>query len=220
MGAHRLVRDLRPPARQRLDDQRMIIEGAAGFTGRFVDGNDQRGARDQLAQETRDRPVAGELGEQQVELAGTTDQAAPVASRVRRALLRHVTEQPPGVGRRPLTGKPVDHMGLEEAPCLEHLARLLDRRAGDAGAPVGPRLHHVLVGEALQDPPNQRPADTEDLAQRFLAEFGAGRQPLLDDGIVDPGVDDVGGAGHARREVQSAADRRANDSRCGKLLYT
>ena len=46
---------------------------------------------------------------QQVDSPGTTDQAAPVASRVRRALLRHVTEQTPGVGRRPLTGKPVDH---------------------------------------------------------------------------------------------------------------
>ena len=83
MGAHRLIRDLRPAVRQRLDDRRMLVERAAGFAGHLVDGDDQRRARDQLAQERAIDPVAGEFGQQQVELAGTTDQAAPVAGRVR-----------------------------------------------------------------------------------------------------------------------------------------
>jgi hypothetical protein len=82
------------------------------------------------------------------------------------------------------------------------------RRRGPAATP--PRGHW----RGAQDPPDQHPADTEDLPQRFLAEFGAGRQPLLDDGVVDLGVDDVGSVGHARREVRSAANRRADDSRC------
>jgi hypothetical protein len=125
-----------------------------------------------------------------------------------------------GGGRHQHAGESVNHVSLESAPRLEHRARRLDRRAGNAGAAVGSRLHNVLVGKALQDPPDQRPADAEDLAQRFLAEFGAGRQLLLDNGIVDLRVDDVGVIGHARRNVQSAAIAGTNDSRCLHAFYT
>src|ERR687891_1667303 len=201
MGAHRLIRDIRPLARQRFDNLRVLVDRAAGFPGRLVDANDERGARDQLAQESRDCPVAGELGQQQVELAGQTDQAAPVTGRLC-LLLCHVTTQPLGAGWRQSVGEPVDHMGLERAPRLEHLACLLDRRTGDERAAVWPGLHHMLAGKALQHPTDQGPADPEDLTQRLLAQLGAGRQPLLDDGTVDLGVDGVGGCGHRWRELE------------------
>src|SRR5690606_10525205 len=113
MVVHRPRRDLGPPQGERLDQRRMLVDRGAGLAGRLVQGDDQRGARDELAEEPRDRPVAREVGEQQMEFAGAADQAMPLARRARLALLGDVAAQLLEVGGARLPRQPNDHMGLE-----------------------------------------------------------------------------------------------------------
>ena len=69
------------------------------------------------------------------------------------------------------------------------------------------------MGQAREGAANDGAADAEYLAERFLAQLGAGGQALFEDGVEDVGVDDLvlgtaaGSLAGARRLPDVATDR-------------
>src|SRR5207253_7805769 len=62
----------------------------------------------------------------------------------------------------------------------------------------------LVVGEPQEDAPDAGAAHREERREGFLAELGAGREPLLEDGPVDAVVDEVVDRGVPRHPCSSA----------------
>ena len=74
-----------------------------------------------------------------------------------------------------------DHRRLEHAAHLEHLARLVDARLGDARAARRLERDELVAAQLVQRLAHQRARDLEDVGDLLLGELGAGHQPALDD---------------------------------------
>ena len=81
------------PGDNRFDQRRMVAENAGRIPRRLVKGNDQRSARDELAEKSGKDLVAADLRQREVKFAGEADLAAPVAGGGGFFLLRHHVPQ-------------------------------------------------------------------------------------------------------------------------------
>jgi hypothetical protein len=133
----RLVLAARGPGKNR----RVLFGRAAGCAGQFIEGDNERGARDQFAQDIGKHHITGKAGEQEMKLARQFDDAAAIIGGARFDLAGDVPAQPihfrPGGGRREI---PHDG-GLDDAARRKHFARLAHRRLRYKGAAIRQQRH-------------------------------------------------------------------------------
>jgi len=79
--------------------------------------------------------------------------------------------------------------GLDQAAGLENLASLGGIRPCHTGAAIGRQRHQLLACQPCQDRPDTGPRNTECLRQLILDQFGAGCQPVIEQGIDESPVD-------------------------------
>ena len=80
--------------------------------------------------------MAGHLGDEAVEFAGKPDRGARIAAQLRLAFLCEMLMQTIEPGRRHRVDGVIDDRGLDQSPCLEHLAGVGRRRVRHEGAAV------------------------------------------------------------------------------------
>src|SRR5439155_11798888 len=191
VAGHYVNRVLDAPGLERGEQGPMLVVGAARRARSFVDRDDQRRARHELAQEPRQDPVARDVREEQVELSGQTDGRGTVVTGVGGLLAGDVAQEPLARRRREPLRDAFDDVRFDDTPRGEHLARVLRRGLRDIRSAVRAELDGLVVGEPQEDPPDAGAAHREERREGFLAELGAGREPLLEDGPVDAVVDEV-----------------------------
>ena len=119
-----------------------------------------------------------------------THDGARVGSRARACFGERVPAQL-GERRREvgLAHEVVDDARLDQAPRLEHVARLGHRGLGDEGSAVGLERDHAFVRETRQHAPDARAAHAENAREAVLAELRSRRQAMVEDRREDLLVD-------------------------------
>lgn len=153
MADHQRAGGLDVAAFDRGEDVVMLVMAAARHARLSVERDDERGARHQLIHEPPQNGVAGEIGERQVEIAGSLDLGAAcrLAALRRQSLFGgQQTAQvidfggaDPGRGR---AQKP----GLDQPAGGEDLPGFIRRGMGDEGASVLLDTDQPLIGKRLQ----------------------------------------------------------------------
>ena len=132
-------------------DQRMVRVALAGRVAPPpIERDDQRGTRDQFADEAGEDRLLGEIGHHIVEGRRQADGAALVARRDRRIFAAEMATKPGGIFRRGAAGGERRYPRLDQRARLEDLPRLGGGRLGDLGAAIGGDRHQPLMGERLQ----------------------------------------------------------------------
>ncbi len=192
-----------------VDDEAVLVAGAAGGTGAAVEGDHQGRARDELPQEPRQDLVAGEHGDHQMKVARGADLGAPGTGTTGgdgggffRKMARQGGEI---VGADPCRREPREAR-LDQAAGGEHLPRLVRGRPRHEGAAVALQRDDAVIGEGLQGRAHDRPARTEGGADLVLHQLGPGREAPVDDRVVQRVANGVGARG--RRAVVGGPGHR------------
>ena len=144
-----------------------------GRAGRGVVQQDgETGARRQFPEHAGQHVVAGQLGDQVVELAGEPDVGGLVAPFDRGGLRRQVLAQGIDIVAAGLLRERLHYRGFDDAASLEGVRGLVGTGVRDEGTAIVDDLHHLLVFEPGNDLADLRPAYAEDGGQLLLGKLG------------------------------------------------
>ena len=174
----------------------VLVVAARGGVRRVVQEDGQHRHRGQLAHGVRQRAVARQPRQLDVEPARQPHDDRAISALARVLLVGHHRAQR-GHGRRIAPGDQAPHQRrLQQAAGLEHLTRLLGRGRRHEGAAVGHHVDDALVGQPRQHVAHLRTAGGEQLGQAVFHQLGTRRQPVLEHGAPHA-VEDGLAQGHA-----------------------
>src|SRR6056297_736232 len=163
------------------------LMGGAGV----INGDDQRGARNQLSCEAGQDRAVRLICQNLVVTAATTDDPADIAcvpgvlfalQMSRKSLLHAVVPQ---FRRAPY------QIAFDQPAGIEDFSGFLHGGAGDKCTAIGNKLDNVIRRQPRQNRPDPSTPDSEQVAKFILFQMGSRQQLVVDDRIEDLPVNGV-----------------------------
>ncbi len=170
MLIHQVPRRLRLSRRQKIDEQGVLLDGA-GRRVPIVEKDGERRLGGELLNESLEKAVLAEGGENGMELREQLDEAPAVARRLRLDLPLEVTPQRADVVGGAVAAKVVDDLAFDQPTRRISLLNLRQRGIRDEGAAVSLHLDDPRAGKAPQRLADDGAPDAELRRERELAEF-------------------------------------------------
>ena len=185
MMIHELHRLLGVPPLDGLGDLQVLAVGTGHSTRRFIERDDQGGARNQFVEELAQHVVAGQARQIAVEIAREFDAFLLPAPLEGGLLGFGEFHQTIGILFRSQGHGAFDEDALDGAPGFEDVAGFVSRGFGDRCALVGHQVDEALVRKFLKYPADDGTAHAKGGRECILRQGRAGRNAMVDDRCVD-----------------------------------